>query len=360
MVRRTRPPDAQEGLQRRHGGPHNEAPRITAGEERPLAAISGSDTGVAFEREHVSASPLLTDMMPRRASLCAFLLAVSALSGQRLQAQIALSTDAAFNSQYQYRGITTTNRPVLQPQGTLTMPLGVAKLAAGVFANLEMSRYNDSNRHISENGGERAGLTEYDVWAEATAPMGRTTFTVGALHYAFPNGAGTTSASNTTELYVKAGVAGPLSPSLTVWNDVQRVRGAYAEMAMSQAIGAVTVSATTGWNIGQTVGEGSDLGVFTRRGFTHADVAVTTTRHMGRFDVTPSLHAIIAGDARTAITAPNQRAGLKIWAGTTLHLARILPTRRSASLAAAAPPAGGASKAPRVSADVASASTPPG
>jgi hypothetical protein len=289
----------------------------------------------------------------------ALCVAATLLATPVLHAQLTVTGDAAFNSQYQWRGLTTTNRPVVQPQFTVSLPAGRFSLTGGVFGNIEGGRYNDPDRQISENGGTRAGLAEYDLWLETSVPIKNTTLTFGALRYGYPNTAGTTATSNTIEGYVKAAFNAPLAPTVTVWNDVQKVRGAYAELAITQSIGRVSLGATTGWNVGQSVGEGTALGYFAKPGFTHADVSAATTWTVGQVSASPSLHVILGGDANTFVTSPNHSAHAKLWVGTSLHMARTFKTRsaRDAENAAAAAAAAAAAGSPATTAPASATAT---
>jgi hypothetical protein len=266
-------------------------------------------------------------MFLARPALAALLAAALAAP---LSAQVTVSGDAAFNSQYQWRGLTTTNRPVVQPTATVAFPAGRVSVTAGAFANLEGGRYNDADRQISENGGTGAGLAEYDLWLETAVPLKRATLTFGATTYGYPNSAGTTSAANTLEAYVKAEFVAPFAPSIAVWNDVQKVGGAYAEVGISRDIRRVSLGAVTGWNIGQSSGDGSALGYFSKRGFTHADLSAGSSWTVGRVTASPSLHVVVGGDRNTFVASPTRQSHAKIWVGTSLSMARVFKKPASA------------------------------
>jgi hypothetical protein len=170
------------------------------------------------------------------------------------------------------------------------------------------------------------------------------TITTGALTYAYPNSAGTTSASNTLEAYAKAKVDAPFAPQIAVWYDVQKVKGAYAEVSVGRSAGAYAFGALAGWNFGQSVGDGGTLGYFTRHGFTHADLFVSRSWPVGVLSVAPAVHVIVGGDAATWHASPVRDARTKIWFGSTLTWTRTLA--RQATNAGA----GGAAASAQVSA----------
>jgi hypothetical protein len=258
-----------------------------------------------------------------------------------LAAQVTFTSDAAFLSQYQWRGLTTTNRPVLQPDFIVAFPVRATAVTAGVFASVEGGRYDDAQRHISENGGSRAGMAEYDFWLEASAAVHRVTFTAGATTYSFPNTAGTTASSNTVEAYVKAKFDAPLAPSVAIWNDVQKVRGAYGEFSVSQQVGRISIGALSGWNLGQSAGDGGAIGYFARRGFTHADLSASTSWTVGAVAVAPALHVIVGSDPNTFTATPVRDARAKVWFGSTFSWSRTVGkhANNNGGAAAAAAPA---------------------
>lgn len=258
------------------------------------------------------------------------LLVAIALSSTLPVAAQGVTADVAVNSQYQWRGLTTTNRPVVQPSVVLAAPFGPFTVAAGTWGNIEAGRYDDAQSHISQGGGSGVALTEYDAWVEVSRVIGWGTVTTGVLAYRFPNDLGVTATANTTELYAKASAAAPLAPTLTIWQDIRKVSGAYAEASIGQAVSRARFSVTTGWNLGQTFDGGSTAGYFARRGFTHADIAASTTWVSGSgLALTSSVHVVVAGDPGTRVTAPGRTGDAKVWIGSSISWARAI---RSAAI----------------------------
>src|SRR5512147_1034469 len=104
------------------------------------------------------------------------------------QAQTTLGWDAAVFSSYVWRGVTYTNKPVLQPDLYVTFPLGNASFTAGGWANIDIGKYDDADNDISESGVTSAfNLAEFDWWGEFGIPVGKATLTAGATGYYFPN-----------------------------------------------------------------------------------------------------------------------------------------------------------------------------
>lgn len=254
-------------------------------------------------------------MTIRRLALAALVLSLTAAAADA-QAEIAVSV--GFNSQYQWRGLTTTNRGVVQPDLAVSFPAGQGSLTFGAWANLEGGRYDDAQRHISENGGQRPGLAEYDLRIEGAREFGRFGVTIGASTYSYPNRLGTTGASNTVEAYARVALDAPLAPSVAVWQDVQKVRGAYAEFGVSHELGPVALGAIGGWNLGQSPGDGGALGYFARHGLTHVDVSASTQWSVGAMSVVPAVHVLFGVDPNTFVASPNASRGAKLWFGTSI------------------------------------------
>jgi hypothetical protein len=66
-------------------------------------------------------------------------------------AQVTIGADAALNSAYNWRGLSLTNKPVIQPD----LWLSAYGFTAGVWANIEPTKY-DGATDISETGGRAA------------------------------------------------------------------------------------------------------------------------------------------------------------------------------------------------------------
>ncbi|MBI2408897.1 MAG: hypothetical protein HYV19_11395 [Gemmatimonadetes bacterium] len=243
-------------------------------------------------------------------------------------AQVTLSGDASLRSEYQARGLTTTNRPVVQSTARLSSILRGVELAASLWASVEGGRYSNPAYHISENGGAGVRVAEWNFVGEATVPLGRVRVTPGVLSYVFPNRTGTTSESNTVELFVTAEVNTPLSPTLSLWRDIHAVRGTYGELGVTHDVGPLSFAAIAGLNWSQSVGDGGALGYYERRGLTHTEWSVATAWQVGTLNVSPSAHLVYGRDPTTRLIRPTQRAGSKLWIGTTVAWERELGKAR--------------------------------
>jgi hypothetical protein len=297
--------------------------------------------------------------MKRSAIIGATVLALGAgLGASPAAAQTTLSGDVALNSQYFWRGVTYTNKFVIQPDLSLKFPLGPGSFTAGSWANIEPGQYNDASKDISQAAGiSPFKLTEFDCWGEFNLPVGVATLTAGVTGYIFPNDsakvrfainsdgqyAGFTKADNTVEIYSKVALSVPLSPSLAVWYDVDKIKGAYFEGGISHDIPLsgtrrLTLGALAGLSASQGC-EPDSSGVcrvttswnFQYEGLTHVDLSAAVGIPVGPLTITPNIHGIITSDPLTKITRPDptsptgiQTKDFKVVFGATIQWSKGL------------------------------------
>ena len=244
-----------------------------------------------------------------------------------LAAQATIGVDVAAFSSYVWRGITYTNKPVLQPDLWVSFPLGSASVTAGGWANIDIGKYNGSE-DISESGGQSSfNLAEFDWWAELGYTVSKATLTAGITGYIFPNDFGFTSDYNTTEVYGKVLFAVPaLNPKLAAWYDVDFIKGLYVEGSVSHSLplGAksLTLGAAAGWTGGQEVNTSDpNQGFnFAESGLTHVDLSASMALSAGSVSITPSIHGVFGIDDATQYAKPTTTfdTKFKVWGGVTL------------------------------------------
>ena len=249
-------------------------------------------------------------------------------------AQVTVGADGSLFSSYVWRGLSLTNKPVLQPDVYVTFPAGKASVTVGGWANIDLGKYDDLDDDISESGGLSSfNFAEFDPWIEASFPVGeKTTLTAGATAYIYPNdtdvspNGGFGTDANTVELYAKAAFDVPLSPKLAMWYDVDKIKGAYFEGSISHTVPAsekvgIALGALVGFNAGQGVPEdlNSDESFnFFDNGFTHLDLSAGVPLTAGVLSITPVLHLVINGDDFTKFTSPTDESDAKLWGGVTV------------------------------------------
>ncbi|HUQ79656.1 MAG TPA: hypothetical protein VM076_00890, partial [Gemmatimonadaceae bacterium] len=258
----------------------------------------------------------------RRACAALAMLVAGARAGT---AQLRTNADVAFNSHFVWRGVTSTNRLVIQPEVLLSAPVRGVTVLAGVWGNIEPVRY-DGARDLSSLGGLPGPLvTQSQLWLELSGTIaGRLDATVGAQGYFYPH-VGDLSQWTTGEVYISASAESFVSADVNVAYDFAQIRGTYVEGGLSRAItgerkGELTLGVAAGYSAGQAEDpRGRDLAYFERDGLTHVDASATATFNVGRVAFAPEAHVIFAHDSFAAITGPTDSRRTKLWLGTTLR-----------------------------------------
>ncbi len=275
--------------------------------------------------------------MKRANVLGAALVVASSLAAATPAAAQTVGADLGLFSSYVWRGLSLTNKPVAEPDVYVTIPAGNASVTAGVWSNIDLGKYGDLDNDISESGALSAfNFAEFDPWLEISFPLGKATLTGGATAYLYPNDVGSatdvndfgllTSASNTVEIYGKLAVDVPLSPKLSVYYDVDKIKGAYFEgsvahtLPVNETIG-VALGALAGVSAGQGINDdpnSDESSNFDGDGFTHLDLSAGLPLTAGVFSITPALHLVIGGDDRVKVTSPTNTSDSKLWGGVTI------------------------------------------
>lgn len=149
---------------------------------------------------------------------------------------VDVNADLALNSKYVWRGMTVTDDLVLQP----ALSANVMGFGLGLWGNLDTSDYNDNEWEFNK--------IDYILTYELAMPM--VSLGAGLIYYDFPN----TGGDATTELYVRAAANVLFSPSLAVYQDIDKIKGAYWEASVSHG---VPVGTMANLNFKGTLGLGS-------------------------------------------------------------------------------------------------------
>ena len=118
---------------------------------------------------------------------------------------------ATYNGMYVWRGIRVVDGPVLQPSASL----GYGGLSVGGWGNMDLSGINDQDNNF----------TEIDLTVDYSWTWGSLNLAVGSVYYTFPHSSANAS---TLEVYGSAGLDVLLSPSVTLYQDVDEAGGSYA------------------------------------------------------------------------------------------------------------------------------------
>lgn len=276
----------------------------------------------------------------KRANIVAAAICITAALGSAgpVGAQTTIGADLGLFSSYVWRGLSLTNKPVAQPDLYITIPIGNASITGGGWANLDLGKYDDIDNDISESGGSSGfNFAEFDWWGEVSYPVGKATLTGGVTGYIYPNDANApngigliTKDFNTVEVYGKAALDAPLSPKLSIYYDVDKVKGAYFEGSISHSLQAsekvaVNLGATAGFSAGQGVSVDDPSFNFADNGFTHLDLSAGVPFEAGALSITPVIHFVLNGDDRTKVTSPTSLdKDVKLWGGVSIAWSKPL------------------------------------
>jgi hypothetical protein len=279
----------------------------------------------------------------RRLKLSGVVLLLAVLAApESAAAQAELGAEAGLFSSYVWRGLSLTNKPVLQPDVYLSFPAGQASVTVGGWANIDLGKYDDFDDDFSESGGLSAfNLAEFNPYAEVSFPAGKATLTGGITGYIYPNdltedsNGGLNSDFNTWEVYGRAEFDVPLAPSLSIYYDFDKIDGAYFEGAVAHSVPLnERLSLDLGALAGLSAGQDADLDDagnpqaeffnFAENGFTHLDLSAGLPLTAGVFSITPQLHVVINGDEATKLTSPTSDSDVKVWGGVSLSWSRAL------------------------------------
>ena len=257
--------------------------------------------------------------------LCVVAVALISVSASA-SAQRSVLAEVGFNSDFVWRGVTSTNRLVIQPDVSFSVPVRGNAFTLGVWGNVEPRRY-DGERDISSlNGLPGPLVTQSEIYANFTRTIGRVDALLGTEAYFYPHVADLDE-FNTLEILATLTVDAPVSPTVNVSYDVGRIRGAYIETGLTRAItseqrGELTFGVLAGFSAGQaTDPRGRDMAYFDRNGLTHVDASASATVARGRVAISPELHVIYARDPLAMVTEPDRARRSKLWFGTTLSWA---------------------------------------
>lgn len=137
----------------------------------------------------------------------------------------SVSFDSTFSGKYVWRGITIVDDPVYQAAVTVAYK----KFSFSLWGNMELTDINDYGEGFGSGIRE---FTELDYTLDYSNSIGNLNLSAGMIHYQFPN----TPFESTTELYAGLGFDSLLSPSITVYRDVDQANGMYAVVSASHSI----------------------------------------------------------------------------------------------------------------------------
>ena len=160
------------------------------------------------------------------------------------QAKLTPTVDAevAFNSKYVWRGIVVVDDWVAQPSITA----GVGGFSFNVWADYMLTDQN----------GRQNEIDEIDLTLDYTFELGKFAIPVGVIKYTFPN----STAADTTELYAGVSFDWIVTPSVTIYKDIQESNGFYILGALDYSLDLPKLNDTVSWSlaVGASIAYGSD------------------------------------------------------------------------------------------------------
>jgi len=172
--------------------------------------------------------------------LCVFLCGTQAAIAED---KIDFEITADYFGKYIWRGQNLSDDPVFQPG----LSASYKGLTAAIWGSLETTSIND-------NSGE---FTEWDYSLDYSGDFPELKgvgYSVGLINYHFPSVAG-----DTTEFYWGLNFDLPLSPSITVYHDIDEVKGTYASFGLSHSVDKIaelTPDMPVGMEISASLGFG--------------------------------------------------------------------------------------------------------
>lgn len=179
----------------------------------------------------------------KKSAMCvlAVLAAVVSLGGVAVaedEAGIGLDVTMDFMSKYVWRGQLLNDDYAFQPGVSMTFD----KLTLGIWGSVDMTDYSDNEWEF----------IEYDYYLDYTTTIAEgVDLSVGVIEYYFPSG------DDTQEIYAGLAFDMPLSPSVTIYNDVDEVNGSYVSFAVGHTVENLFETEVP-MEIGASIGWGSE------------------------------------------------------------------------------------------------------
>jgi len=165
--------------------------------------------------------------------------------------KIELEASVDFLSKYIWRGQNIDDDPVFQPG----ISAAYGNLNASIWGNLELTNINDKSGDFSE--------LDYSLGYTGTLPsVDGVGYSIGVIYYDFPSSAADGNRTpDTTEVYWGLNFDVPLSPSVTIYHDVDEAEGSYVSLSAGHNIENIVelgpdipvgmeINASLGWGSG--------------------------------------------------------------------------------------------------------------
>jgi hypothetical protein len=152
---------------------------------------------------------------------------------------LGFDISADYVGKYIWRGQNLQDDGAFQP----SVNLAYGKFSANIWASTELSKINGNSGEITEVDYT---LDYSDALCEGIG------YSIGVINYVFPN----TGVEDTTEIYAGLSFDTFLSPSITLYHDVDEAKGSYVSVGIGHTVEKVIgdvpadISASLGWGSG--------------------------------------------------------------------------------------------------------------
>ena len=126
---------------------------------------------------------------------------------------ISFEAEVPVLSKYVWRGTVITDGPVCQPSVTA----GMKGLSVNVWGNIDLDNTNELQMNF----------TEFDYTLDYSKEFTIINVSAGVIHYRFLHAGG----AKTTELYGEVSLSVPGNPALTIYHDIDEVKGTYGALS---------------------------------------------------------------------------------------------------------------------------------
>jgi hypothetical protein len=155
---------------------------------------------------------------------------------------LGFGISADYFGKYVWRGQNLNDDPVFQPG----ISAGYADLTATIWGSFDLTNYNGNSGDFYE--------LDYSLDYSGSVPgFEGVDYSIGIIYYDFPG----STVKDTTELYWGLVFDLPLSPSITVYHDVDEAEGSYVSLGLAHSIEKIaelSPDCSVGMEIGASLG----------------------------------------------------------------------------------------------------------
>lgn len=211
--------------------------------ERKLEQLESSQESAEVSRVISDLEPIATARVLTTSIPVAKPVAANFLAADAGESAISFDISADYYGKYIWRGQNLSDDPVFQPG----VSIGWKGFTAGWWGSMDTSKINGNSGEFTEH--------DYSLDYSGDVPFVEGVgYSVGVINYYFP------SLEDTTEVYWGFGFDLPLSPSVTVYHDVDDIKGTYASFGIGHSIEKIAELAPDmpiAMDIGASLGWGS-------------------------------------------------------------------------------------------------------